>query len=304
MGERLTWYERPTLKKPVMLVGFTGWLDGGEASTGPVDYLVQKLSTRRLAEISMRDFAAYQLPGMEFLRPNVETEDGLIVEVRYPTSLFHYWHSENVDMPHDLVLLRGTEPNLQWEEYTDIVLSVAEQSGVERLYSVGGVLDTSPHTREPLVSCSVSDLKLKAELAPYAVSYSNYKGPSTFNSALIAACRHKGLEAIHLTGRSTYYPEFNISIPHNSKVIYALLRRLNRLIGLGLDLSDLDQAGRELQAKLDGIVARNLKLKRYVEELEKNFVEVRYHEPIEGEPEDFVRDAEEFLRRQRDNGQG
>ncbi len=303
MADRLVWYERPHLTDPVMLVGFTGWLDGGEASTGPVDYLVQKLPTRRLAEIDMGDFLINQLPGTEFLRPHVETEDGLIVEIQYPTSVFHYWHSENPERPHDLVLLRGSEPHLHWRDYCELVVTVAQQLGVHRMYSVGGVLDTSPHTREPIVSCSLSDLSLKAELASYTVSYSNYKGPSTFNSALMAAWRQQGLEAIHLTGRSTYYPEFNISIPHNAKVIHALLRRLNRLIGLGLDLSDLEEAGRELQAKLDGIVARNAKLKRYVEELERNFVEVRYNEPIEGEPEEFVDDVEEFLRRQRGDNQ-
>ncbi len=150
MDERLIWLERPTLKQPVMLVGFTGWLDGGEASTGPIDYLIKKLPTRRLAEIPMSNFIAYQLPGMEFLRPNVETEDGLIVEVTYPSSIFHYWHSEEASRAHDLVLLRGTEPNLHWQEYIGMVLDLAQALGVKRIYSVGGVLDTSPHTREPM----------------------------------------------------------------------------------------------------------------------------------------------------------
>jgi proteasome assembly chaperone (PAC2) family protein len=246
----------------------------------------------------MVDYLAYQLPGMEFLRPHVETEDGLIADVVYPSSLFHYWHDEDRKRPHDLVLWRGAEPVLRWQEYIELALSLVEQMGIKRVYSVGGVLDATPHSREPIVSCGLSDLALKAELENYAVTYSNYKGPSTFNSALLYACSRKGIEAIHLTGRCTYYPDFNISIPHNPKVIYALLRRLNRLIGMGLDLSDLDQASREMEARLNGIMARNARLKRYVEELEKNFVEVPYSEPIEGTAQDFVDDVEEFLRRQ------
>jgi proteasome assembly chaperone (PAC2) family protein len=301
MDEKLNWNERPALKDPVMLVGFTGWLDGGEASTGPVEYLINKLPVRRLAEIPMVDFLAYQLPGMEFLRPHVETEDGLIADIVYPTSLFHYWHAEDGKHPHDLILLRGTEPVMRWQEYIDLVLYVAEQTGVKRIYSVGGVLDAAPHTREPIISCGLSDLALKADLEGYSVTYSNYKGPSTFNSALLYGCARKGIEGIHMTGRCTYYPDFNISIPHNPKVIYALMRRLNRLIGMGLDMSDLDQASREMEAKLSGIVARNARLKRYVDELEKNFVEIPYAEPIEGAPEDFVDDVEEFLRQQRHN---
>ena len=105
-----------------------------------------------------------------------------------------------------------------------------------------------------------------------------------------------------MTARAMYYPDFNIVIPHNPKAIHAIVRRLNRLMDMGLDLSDLRQSSRELEDKLTALAGRNAEFRHYITELEQSFTGEPYDEPIEGPVEDFVRDAEEFLRRQRENG--
>jgi hypothetical protein len=42
MMKSLIIYERPKLKTPRMVLGFSGWMDGGEVSTGTVEYLRDK----------------------------------------------------------------------------------------------------------------------------------------------------------------------------------------------------------------------------------------------------------------------
>lgn len=298
MSEGFAIYDRPKLNSPCLVVGFSGWLDGGEASTGTVRYLVRKLGAKKIGEMDPSDFTIFQVPGIQTNRPQVVTDDGVVSEVRFPQNQLYYWEAPP-PRPHDLLLLVGTEPNLKWMQYTEAMLRVAEQFGVTRVYSSGGVLDAVPFTREPTVSCSVSDARLREEVGAFAVRFSNYKGPATFNSVVVAACKQKGMEAVHLTARSIYYPEFNITVPNNPKAIHAIVRRLNHLIGLGLDLSDLDRANKELEDKLQFMVSQSPELRKHIEELERNYVEYRYKEPIDGAPEDFVKDAEEFLRRQR-----
>ncbi|MDP2953690.1 MAG: PAC2 family protein, partial [Chloroflexota bacterium] len=175
---------------------------------------------------------------------------------------------------------------------------LAQQFGVKRVISVGGVLGGVPHTKEPTVSCTISDARLKAEMGTYAVRFSNYEGPSTFNAMLVAMCRERGLEAIQLTGRAIFYPDFNIVVKRDARAMYAILVRLRRLLGIDLDLSDLRKEGQELAERLDLMVSQNPRLSSYIRELERSFEEIRYEEPLKGTPEDFVRDAEEFLRRQ------
>ena len=272
MNQYLTIHERPRLREPYLIAGFTGWLDGGEASTGSLKYLIRKLRAKKFAEINTTDFQVYQVPGIEPLRPHIKFDEGVVAEYRFPT-----------------------------KEYLDAVLDLAQQFKVKRIYSVGGVMGGVPHTREPAISCGVSDPFLKEELDKHAVRYSNYEGPSTFNGILLTACQKREMEAVHMTGRSIYYPDFNIVIPYNPKVIHTILVRLNKMLGIGLDLSDLKKAGQELEEKLNFMAEQSPQLRQHIEELERNYAELKYEEPIQGAPEDFVRDAEEFLRQHRES---
>ena len=103
-----------------------------------------------------------------------------------------------------------------------------------------------------------------------------------------------------LTARATYYPEFNIVIPRNPKAIRELVRRLNILLHLYLDISDLDVEVGEFDAKLGLMMSQNPEFRSYVEALEKDFVEVKYEEPLDISADEAVRMAEEFLKEQRD----
>lgn len=294
--------EKPSLRQPYLVVGFAGWIDGGQAATGTVKHLVRKLGATRFGEMPVSPYNLFQVPGVESLRPICKIEDGLPTELRLPRNEFFYWKRGEGDEGHDLVLLLGVEPNLGWPEYIAQVLDLAQSLGVVRVYSVGSVLGGVPHTREPAISCTLSHRELKEEIDQYQVRYSSYEGPSTFNVALLFHCRERGLEAVQLTGRAVYYPEFGIVVSYNPAVILALVRRLEGILGLELGLSDLEEASRDLVERLNTMVGQSSQLRSYVEELERNFVEMRYERPIKAAPEEIVRGAEEFLKRQQHRG--
>lgn len=297
MDGHIILHETPSLREPYLLAGFSGWVDGGQAATGILKYLIRKLNATRFAEIPVSEFNVFQVPGVESLRPHSKTEDGVVTDFHIPRNELFYWKRAQPDQGHDLVLLLGVEPQLHWPEFIAEVMDLAQRLGVVGVYSVGAVLGGVPHTRDPAVSCAVSDSALKRELDQYKVRYSNYEGPSTFNTALLVQCRERGLKAVQLNGRAVYYPEFGIIIAYNPMVILALLKRLRGLLGLELDLSDLEAASHELVERLNSLESQSTKLREYVEELERNFVELRYESPIAGAPEEIIRDAEEFLRR-------
>ena len=164
--------EKPKLRQPFMVCGISGWVDGGEAATGSVSYLIRKLKARTFAEMPIAKFHVFQVPGQLSLRPHITIEDGLLKEHLFPQNQFFYWVNPSGD--HDLILFLGTEPNLNWEGYADAILDVAQEFGVVRVYRLGGVLDNSPHTREPGVSCIFSSPELKAEMQEYAVQFISY----------------------------------------------------------------------------------------------------------------------------------
>jgi len=282
-----------------MVCGIGGWVDGGEAATGSVKYLAKKLAAKRFAEIPLDRFHIFQVPGQLSLRPQIRIEEGMLKEHHFPQNQFFSWVNPNAD--NDLILFRGTEPNLNWEEYAGAILDLAEEFAVVRIYLLGGVLDKTPHTREPGVSCTCSSEKLKEEMQKCGMQFSSYEGPGSFATTLLHLCQARQRQVVSITARATYYPEFNIVIPHNPKTIRAVVRHLNYLLDLNLDVSDLDRQAEEFEAKLDFMASQNPRFQAYIEKLEKDFTEAKYEEPLGISPDEAVRLAEEFLKEKRED---
>src|SRR5262245_35096252 len=105
-------YDCPTLTNATLVLALTGWMDGGDASTGTVRRLVDLLGARPIADIDPEPFYVFNFPGtMEIaaqFRPAVRIEGGLVQALELPTNTF-FCHE-----PAGLVLFLGKEPNLGW----------------------------------------------------------------------------------------------------------------------------------------------------------------------------------------------
>jgi proteasome assembly chaperone (PAC2) family protein len=290
--------EKPELRQPYLVCGINGWVDGGEAATGTTRYLIKKLPARKFAEMPLDRYHVFQVPGQLSLRPEIKIEDGLLKKHVLPRNEFLYWvnpHSE-----HDLILYLGTEPNTNWEEYAENILNLAADFGVARIYVLGGVLDKTPHTREAGVSCACSSKELRQEMMKYAMQSSNYEGPGSFSITMLHLSQKRKMPMVSIIARSTYYPEFNVVIPRNPKAIKAIVLRLDSLLHLNLDISDLDQEADELEVKLNFMVSHNREFQTYIEELEKEYTKVKYEAPLDITGNEAVQLAEDFLKETRE----
>lgn len=289
--------QKPKLKRPNIVCGLSGWVDGGEAATGTIQYLVGKLGAKKLAEMPIARFHIFQVPGEVSLRPQIKIEGGILKEHKLPRNEFFYW--VNTDGDNDLILFVGTEPNLNWEEYANAIIGVASEFTAKRVYLLGGVLGKIPHTREPNVSCVCSSQELNEEMKKYGVQFTSYEGPGSFGTYLLHLCQNKGTETASFMVTATYYPEFNVIIRRNPKSIRAILKRLNSLLHLNLDTSDLDDEARGFEEKLGFLVSQNPEFRAYVAELEKEYIEVKYEEPLEISGDEAVQIAEDLLKKRK-----
>src|SRR4051794_28436938 len=103
---------RPRLEHATLVLALSGWMDGGDVSTGTVRRLVDLLEAKPFAEIDAEPFCIYNVPGsMEvaaLFRPHLKIEDGLVAKVDMPANTFHCTE------PANLVFFLGKEPNLRW----------------------------------------------------------------------------------------------------------------------------------------------------------------------------------------------
>src|SRR5436309_16055160 len=83
----------PALDDAMLVLAFTGWMDGGDVSTGTVQRLVDLLGARPVAEIDSEPFYLFNFPGsMEIaalFRPTIKIEDGLITALEMPRNVFY-----------------------------------------------------------------------------------------------------------------------------------------------------------------------------------------------------------------------
>ena len=282
------------MKDPYFICGLSGWNNGGEVSVAGINYFIKQFNGVKFAEMPSSRYHIYQVPGLESLRPIFKMEDGLIVETHLPRNQFYF--AKNSGSEHDLIFFLGTEPSLNWEEYADTVVSLAGEFGASRLYTLCGILDRSPYTREPLISCTCTSNKIKEEMEQYNVTFSHREGPATFNQMLIYASKKKGLEGVNFTVRVPCYPEHNIFIGYSPKSTKAILVRLKDLMNLDMNFDELDNAIKEVEGKLDSFRQQNQEFNTYIEELEKKYTEMPYTESLDISPDDAVRLAEEFLK--------
>ena len=284
---------KPQLTKPYMVCGLHGSFNNGNASVGVVDYLIDQYDAVKFAELPASRYHIYQIPGVDSMRPVFRMEQGIITEANMPVNEFYYARTES---GHDLILFHGDEPSLNWEEYAEAVVEVALSLGAQRLYCTGGLLDMSPYTREPVISCTCTDEEIKAEVDNYNVTWSNREGMAAFGQMLVHTCQLKGLDACNFTVRVPCYPEFNVFLGESPRSLKAVLARLRDLMKVDIDFGEIDEGIKEMEGKLNFMREQNPQFNTLIEELEKKYVEKPYEEALDLSPDDAVRLAEEFLK--------
>lgn len=264
LADNLKIYDTPKLHKPRLLMGLSGWMDGGEVSTGTVGCLIEKIGARRFAEIDAKGFYLSSFPGsMEItalFRPHTRIIDGLIESLETTTNTFFYSEKS------DLILFKGKEPNLNWEEFAECIFSLCAQFGVRIVYFIGSVAGLVPHTREPRLFCTVSHPELRETFQHYGVRFANYEGPASIVTYLTANAPKRGIGMVSFVATIPAYVQGN-----NPKCIEAVTRRLAGMLDLDVELADLTIISDEFERKLGDVVEEQPELENNIHKLEEDY---------------------------------
>ncbi len=260
----LRFRDRPNLEGATMVLAFSGWMDGGDVSTGTVERLMHLLDAKPIAEIDPEPFYIYNFPGsMEMtalFRPHVEIKDGLTTSVDMPGNVF-YCHK-----PANLVLFIGKEPNLRWRQFGECIFSLTREVGISRILFVGSFGGTVPHTRQPRLFVTCSDAGLLPEMEQYGLRPGNYEGPGSFTSYLMTQAESAGLQMVSLAAEIPGYLQGT-----NPASIEAVTRRLAKILKLPLDLDSLRAASTEWELQVSTVVEQDEEMAMTVRQLEEQY---------------------------------
>ena len=255
MADELRILRRPTLQRPVLIAAFRGWNDGGQGASLAGGYLAKLWQARKFAEIDPEGFYDFQVS-----RPHVSLVDGVTRRIDWPENAFYHARVEGLE--YDPVLLLGIEPNVRWRTFTELIVQLARDLGVELVITLGALLADVPHTRPAPVTGSASSPELVEQLN---LSQSRYEGPTGIVGVLHDACREAELPSASLWAAVPHY----VSLNPSPKAAQALCERLGSLLGGVIETDELARAAEAYSEQVTEAVSGDPETAAYVAELEQ-----------------------------------
>lgn len=253
--EPLILHSHPALRRPIIVLAFSGWSDAGQSATTAVRFLAEQFGATKLASIEPEEFFDFTV-----VRPQVRLVEGRHRSIEWTTIEFS---AASVGAtPHDYIFGWGPEPHLKWKTFCTAVLTLAQQTGAELIVTLGGYLAEVLYSRPVPVTGFASDPE---RLQRIDVSGTRYEGPTGIVGVLGDALRSAGVEHVSLWAALPHY----IAAMPNPRGSLALLLRLTELLELPVDLTPLKEAAATFEQQVNDAVTKDPQLSAYVRELKK-----------------------------------
>ncbi|MDQ4040396.1 MAG: PAC2 family protein [Actinomycetota bacterium] len=251
----IVWDRRPDgLRAPALVCAFKGWNDAADAASAAVTFVGTGLGASRFATIESEEFFDFQNT-----RPTIRLVDGRHREIVWPE--VELYEARVPRAPRDLVLLVGHEPSYRWRAFTSTIVELAEALGVQMVVTLGALLADVVHTRPTAITGLASDDSLVERLDLRAT---RYEGPTGITGVLHAACAEAGMPSASLWAAVPHY----IAATPNPKAALALVRRLEGLVGVSVDASELESAAADYERQVNLAVQSDPEVQAFVERLE------------------------------------
>jgi predicted ATP-grasp superfamily ATP-dependent carboligase len=238
-----------------MICAFQGWNDAGDSASSAVAFLASALEARRFARMDSQEFYDFQAN-----RPGIRLSEGNAEEIVWPT--VEVFEAFAPRAPRDLVLVQGVEPSMRWRAFSAHLVDLAEALGVQVIVSLGALLGDVAHSRPVTMTGYASDPSLVARLG---ITPSSYEGPTGIVGVLHSTCVEAGLPSATMWAGVPHY----VAAAANPKAALALVRRVEGLVGVSVDVSDLELASAEYERQVGIAVQSDPDIQAFVERLEQ-----------------------------------
>jgi proteasome assembly chaperone (PAC2) family protein len=250
----ITNHQEVELRSPILVAAFRGWNDAGDAASFAATHLGRTLAAEKIASIDPEEFYDFQA-----VRPEVRLVEGMTREINWPANEF--WASRG-HSGHDLLLFVGTEPNLRWRMFSDLVVGVARKYGVQLVVTFGALLADVAHSRPVPITGTAADPGLVERLG---LTRSGYEGPTGIVGVLNDAFGKSGIDSASLWAAVPHY----LAVTPNPKAALALIRKATELIGVDAETQELERATAAYEKRVSEMVAGDEDVEAYVKLLEQ-----------------------------------
>jgi hypothetical protein len=285
------------------------WSNGGRISSRLPRYLIDKLGARKIGSLGPQVSTLcypFQVAGThDAFRPTVAFHNGLPSEPMHRENDFY-------DAGNGLIIFLGEEPWYRIDIYGQGFFGVVRELGIKQTVAVEGVNGPAPPDLERRITCTYSKPEMKDTLERYGVQFSSYgsdgrRGP-TVGMAMVSMAHfeYPDIEMFRMGAMAPMYPfvagtNQQLSIPTDRRAFYDIMRRLNSMFKLDIDLAELkalgDAESQELQTALERIGSSSSEAKQIIDQVRAEYTYTSFVEPVELDPsldqtlEDILRNS-------------
>jgi len=286
--DHVRWDDRPELRQPVLIAAFEGWNDAADAASTAARYLRDRWSARPFASIDPEEFYDFSST-----RPQVRLAQGVTRQIDWPDTQLSAAPLPGTSR--DVIVLLGHEPQLKWRTFSEQVVGVASELGVELIVILGALLADVAHTRPVRVTGTAVDGKLIKQLG---LGRSSYEGPTGIVGVLHDAFAKATLPSASLWAAVPHY----VASTPSPKASLALVERAATLLETTVITADLQVAAADYERQVSEVVASDDDVSAYVRRLEASadeddLAEVADLEMVTGDT--LADELERYLRDQR-----
>lgn len=228
MDETIRLFKRPHLNNARLVMA---WPDAGHVGLRVVDHLKRKMKAERLGRIEPYEFSLY---------PWISVKDGVIERLELMKNQFYYW--QDPSMERDVVIYKSEQPAARHHEYVGLVLDLACELGVKRIYMAGSFGATGvSHEEEAAVLGVANYPNLVGLMESNGIKpYPEYKGVGNLQSSFLWFARERSIEAISLWSPMPYYIA-RLPFPWSSypKCSLAILKKIVEMEGLDVGTGEI-----------------------------------------------------------------
>lgn len=231
------------------------WPGMGGVAIIAARYLTEKWGAKEFGSIAPEGF--FDLSG-------VLIEDNTVRDLEFPENKFYLSRSRG---RRDWIIFIGeAQPLMNGYRLANLVLDVAQNFGVKRLYTFAAAPTHIYHTKKPGVLAVATKPKLIRGLEKYDVTPLKQGSISGLNGLLLGAAKQRNIPGICLLGEIPIYTT-HIANPRSAK---AVLQVLAQMSNFEIDLTDINNWSRET---VEEIEAKIYQLKESFGEEAKELIE-------------------------------
>jgi len=226
-------FKKVELNDPILIEGLPGV---GHVGKLVAEHMVEELETEKIIEIFSPHFP-----------PQVLVKEDFTVELAKNEIYAH-----KSDSGRDLLFVLGDHQSVTNEghyEITDIILDIAEEYNVKRMYTLGGY-GTGRLNEEEEVLGSVNNVDLVEELKEYGVQFKDNEpagGIIGVSGLLLGMGRQRNIDAACLMGTTSGYLV-------DPKSAQAVLSVLCKILEIEMDTQALEERAKEMERIMAKII--------------------------------------------------